>query len=49
MRSCSSPTDLFGPQVSTVHVTISSPLVGDFHVSHKPAMTMRPSSAMPIE
>jgi len=48
IRSCNSAIAPFGSQVMTVHVTISSPLLGDFQVSHRPAITIGLSSAVPI-
>jgi hypothetical protein len=39
---------LFGEHVMIVQVRISSPLVGDFHVSYRPAMTISRSSAIAI-
>jgi 4-hydroxy-3-methylbut-2-en-1-yl diphosphate synthase IspG/GcpE len=40
MRSCNSPIALFGPHVKIVQLKTSSPLVGDFHFAHKPAITI---------
>jgi hypothetical protein len=38
--SCSSPIALFGSHVKIVQLKTSSPLVGDFHFAHRPAITI---------
>jgi len=48
IRSCSSPIALFGPHVKIVQLNTSSPLVGDFHFAHRPAITICASSTMAI-
>jgi len=49
IRSCSSPIALFGSHVKIVQLKTSSPLVGDFHFAHRPAITICASpSAMAI-
>jgi hypothetical protein len=48
IRSCSSPIALFGSQVKIVQLKTSSPLAGDFHFAHRPAITICASPAMAI-
>jgi hypothetical protein len=48
IRSCSSPIAWFGPHVKIVQLKTSSPLVGDFHFAHRPAITICALSAMAI-
>src|SRR5262249_28591555 len=44
--SCNSPIASFGPHVNIVQLKTSSPLVGDFHFAHRPAITICALSAM---
>jgi 4-hydroxy-3-methylbut-2-en-1-yl diphosphate synthase IspG/GcpE len=46
MWSCNSAIALFGWHVKIVQLKTSSPLVGDFHFAHKPAITICESPAM---